>query len=127
MISNNNTFKIRKIAFKVIISAFLLSFWFKDFNEDKLFYSVDDLELKGAIFAADSTVINIKVSLLFNADLDGSGQVDGRDLGIFMFFFGKTENEYKTNDLKVNPDIDGNKIIDGEDLVILASHFGLKR
>lgn len=77
------------------------------------------------VFADTTKTVNIKLSLSFNADFDTSGRVDGRDLALIAYFFGKEEKDYISNTFKVNPDINGDKIIDGEDLIILASHFGL--
>lgn len=84
-------------------------------------------KLKKAVFAEVSKTIILKVSLLFNADIDKSARVDGKDLALLMFFFGKDEKNYISNSFKVNPDLNGDKIVDGEDLVILASHFGLNK
>ncbi|MEW6088667.1 MAG: hypothetical protein AB1498_10245 [bacterium] len=84
-------------------------------------------KLEETVFAETTKTITIKVSLLFKADIDSSGRVDGKDLALLMFFFGKTESEYKSNSFNINPDINGDKIVDGEDLVILASHFGLEK
>lgn len=83
--------------------------------------------LNGIAFADTSKKANIKISLLFNADFDHSNLVDGRDLALLMYCFGRNESEYMPNSFNVNPDINGDKIVDGEDLVILASHFGLKK
>jgi hypothetical protein len=127
MLVKNRACKFRKVAFEAIILTLFLSFWHGNVNDNKSVSSNDDFELKGAVFAGNSTNVFIKVDLLFEADIDGSKQVDGRDLALFMYYFGKTESEYKIDNLKVNPDINRDKIVDGEDLVILASHFGLKR
>lgn len=92
-----------------------------------LFITFQYLQIKKIVFAEITKTVTIKASLLFNADMDNSGRVDGMDLALLMFYFGKTESEYGSNSLKVNPDLNRDKIVDGEDLVILASHFGRKK
>ncbi len=92
------------------------------------FISSPDNFSTGGIVSADTTkTVTIKLSLTYNADIDNSGRVDGRDLALLAFFFGKEEREYASNLFKVNPDINGDMRIDGDDLVIMASHFGLPR
>lgn len=86
-----------------------------------------NLKLEKYVFAETTRAVIIETSILFNSDLDASKLVDGRDLSMLMYFFGKTESEYSQNGFKVNPDINGDKIVDGDDLVILASHFGLEK
>jgi hypothetical protein len=54
-------------------------------------------------------------------DLDGSGRVDGRDLGLFAPCFGSSSGGSRFRD---EADFDGSGTIDGDDLAILAAWFG---
>lgn len=58
---------------------------------------------------------------ILSSDLDGSGRVDGFDLGALGLAFGS-----QPDDPRWNPDADLNEdgIVDGEDLAILAANFG---
>lgn len=125
MLLKNKIYKIRYIVFILIVLVLLVTLRYDIFNENKAISLTENYLMGGTVFADTTKDIKIKVSLLFNSDLDDSKRVDGKDLAILMFFFGKTESEYKSNSFNVNPDINGDKIVDGEDLVILASHFGL--
>ncbi len=79
------------------------------------------------VYADTTKTLNIKLRISFPSDIDTSGVVDGRDLALFSYFFGKTESEYSSNKFRVNPDINRDKIVDGDDLVILGSDFGLSK
>ena len=125
MLSINIAFKAKNIVFMAIVITLLLSLRHNNVNKSKTAYLTEDFESGGAVFA--DVTVSLKVSLLYNANIDGFGHIDGRDLALSMYYFGKTESEYKSESFTLNPDLNGDKIVDGEDLVILAWRFGLKR
>lgn len=63
----------------------------------------------------------ISIHLVSSGDMDGSGRVDGFDLGNLGLVFGS-----RASDADWNPmvDLDGDGIVDGSDLTILGAHFG---
>ncbi len=112
-ISKKNIFKLLIILFSVLLLPYI--------NRHNFINIFSQKEV-----SADTTkILNIKVKLSFDADIDKSGRVDGRDLSLLMFFYNKNENEYKSNKFNINPDINGDKKVNDNDFEILKLHFGL--
>ncbi|MFN7974230.1 MAG: choice-of-anchor B family protein [Acidobacteriota bacterium] len=75
-----------------------------------------------AVASIESGVFIVRPNLQsYDADVDGSGLVDGYDLILLGFSFGRT-----AGDPLFNPraDIDGSGVVDGNDLAILTAAFG---
>ncbi|MDD5772170.1 MAG: hypothetical protein PHX78_01725 [bacterium] len=127
MLSREKIYKIRNAAIIIVLITFFITLQYNVVGKSNSNSLINDNFLSEIAFADTAMSFNIKVGLVFNADFDGSNLVDGKDLALLMYCFGRNESEYMPNRYNVNPDINGDKMVDGEDLVILASHFGLKK
>ena len=73
------------------------------------------------VYADTNQTVTLKVRIVYNADIDRSGRVDGKDLALMMYYYGKdmSNESYK--------DINGDKIFDVKDAEIMENHFGVTR
>lgn len=83
------------------------------------FDTVNLPSLSGLQWLVDYSSTEVNLNVIFGADFDGSGTVDGRDFLILQRGLGLTGQSDNSNG-----DADGNGIVDGNDLAIWQSQYG---
>ncbi|TWU22708.1 glycosyl hydrolase [Bythopirellula polymerisocia] len=83
------------------------------------FDTVNLPSLSGLQWGVDYSATEVKLSIIFGADFDDSGTVDGRDFLVWQRGFGLSGQLDNTSG-----DADGNGVVDGNDLKIWQAQYG---
>lgn len=90
MLTKEEINKIKNIALIPVIITLLIMLYYNFINKSKNISLVDNYILGEIAFADSDTTKDIVLKInQFDADLDSSNVIDGRDLAVLAYYFGK--------------------------------------